>query len=162
MNEINDKLRQLKTKSNEEMNEVMDEEMRRKSSFDRFGDDLSELIVSYLTIEDKFRFQCLSKQWQRLVFNRQYVLKISFNVQDFGERFVLKKGRNNDVVYQSFESCLQKLKNLSEIENCFDLAFDSRSLHIIADNCHHLRRLSIGLKSDISDESIEYFGRKCG
>jgi hypothetical protein len=48
-----------------------------KASFDRFGDDLSELIVSYLTIEDKFRFQCLSKQWRRLVFNKTYVLRLS-------------------------------------------------------------------------------------
>ena len=36
-----------------------------KSSFDRFGYDLTELIVSYLPIKDKFRFECLSKQIQK-------------------------------------------------------------------------------------------------
>ena len=53
-----------------------DNRKERNDSFDRFGDDLLELIVSYLTIEDKFRFQCLSKQWRRVVFNKTYVLKI--------------------------------------------------------------------------------------
>ena len=34
----------------------------RKNSFDRFGDDLTELIVSYLWFEDKVRLECVSKQ----------------------------------------------------------------------------------------------------
>jgi hypothetical protein len=33
-----------------------------KNSFYRFGDDLCELLLSYLTLEDKFRFECVSKK----------------------------------------------------------------------------------------------------
>jgi len=72
----------VKTKTSEDMNAVIE----RKTSFDRFGDDLSELIVSYLTIEDKFRFECLSKQWRRLVFNKTYVLRISQNDRLFAKK----------------------------------------------------------------------------
>ncbi len=39
-----------------------------KDSFDRFGDDLCQLLLSYLTINDKIKFECISKQWQTLVF----------------------------------------------------------------------------------------------
>src|SRR6266700_6390662 len=45
-----------------------------KSSFDRFGDDLCELILSYMAFEDKFRLECVAKQWLRVVFNRHYKL----------------------------------------------------------------------------------------
>ncbi len=44
------------------------------NSFKRFGDDLCELLLSYLSISDKIRFECVSKQWQRLVFNKQQKL----------------------------------------------------------------------------------------
>ncbi|CAG2166139.1 unnamed protein product [Oppiella nova] len=44
------------------------EEYYPKDSLDRFGDDLCGLLLSYLSFEDCFRFECLSKQWQRLVF----------------------------------------------------------------------------------------------
>ena len=47
-----------------------------KNSFDRLGDDLTELILQYLTFEDKVRLECVSKQWRRLVFNKQFVIEI--------------------------------------------------------------------------------------
>ncbi|CAG2106090.1 unnamed protein product [Medioppia subpectinata] len=40
-----------------------------KDSFARFGDDLCELLLSYLTASEKFSCECVCKQWQRLVFN---------------------------------------------------------------------------------------------
>ena len=120
---------------------IADEEKSLKTSFDRFGDDLSELIVSYLTIEDKFRFQCLSKQWRRLVFNKTYVLKISMN----NKLFVEKSGYDYKLKTKSFEKCLQKLWALVDIDIDFNVITDGEVLRIIAENCHHLRRLSIDL-----------------
>ncbi|CAG2115582.1 unnamed protein product [Medioppia subpectinata] len=38
-----------------------------KDSFDRFGDDLCEELLSYLSFEDRFRWECVSKQWQRVL-----------------------------------------------------------------------------------------------
>ncbi|CAG2180368.1 unnamed protein product, partial [Oppiella nova] len=43
-------------------------QMYAKDSLDRFGDDLCEHILSYLTLDDRFRCECMSKQWQRLVY----------------------------------------------------------------------------------------------
>jgi hypothetical protein len=47
-----------------------------RDSFDRFGDDLCELILSYLTLNDCLEYQCVNKQWKRLVFNKQMKLII--------------------------------------------------------------------------------------
>ncbi|XP_054161718.1 uncharacterized protein LOC128959738 [Oppia nitens] len=42
----------------------MDTNYNNKSSFDRFGDDLAELILRYLSLEDQLRLECVSKQFQ--------------------------------------------------------------------------------------------------
>ena len=57
---------------------ISDSEM--KDSFDvRVCDDLSEELLQYLTIEDKLRLECVSKQFQRTVFNRQHHIVIDEN-----------------------------------------------------------------------------------
>jgi len=48
------------------------------NSFERFGDDLCEVLLNFLPISEKIRFECVSKQWKRLVFNRQRKLIIGF------------------------------------------------------------------------------------
>ena len=60
---------------NKDIRKQLIREVSAKSSFDRFGDVLMELIVSHLTIEDKFKFECLSKRIQNIIFSKQYVLK---------------------------------------------------------------------------------------
>src|SRR5882757_373667 len=47
-----------------------------KDSFDRFGDDLMEVLLSFIPFEDTFQYKCVSKQWKRLVFNKQNKLII--------------------------------------------------------------------------------------
>ena len=47
---------------------------RRDSFDDRFCDDLCEDILQYLSLEDKLRLQCVSKQFQRTVFQSVYEL----------------------------------------------------------------------------------------
>ncbi|CAG2111443.1 unnamed protein product, partial [Medioppia subpectinata] len=39
-----------------------------KNSMDRFGDDLCGHILSYLSLEDRFDCECVSKQFQRTIF----------------------------------------------------------------------------------------------
>ena len=50
-----------------------------RQSFDRFGDDLCQYLLSFLSFEDTFRCECVSKQWQRLVFNTITELNYSIN-----------------------------------------------------------------------------------
>jgi len=43
----------------------------------RICDDLCEVLLSYLSFEDKIRFECVSKQWQKLIYNKQYILEVN-------------------------------------------------------------------------------------
>ena len=56
-----------------------------KDSFDRFGDDLTELILSYMRFKDKIRLECVSKQWRRLIYNKQIVIKIYDKTRHYTE-----------------------------------------------------------------------------
>ena len=46
-------------------------EFKMDSFDDRVCDDLCEEILQYLSLEDKLRLQCVSKQFQKTVFRRQ-------------------------------------------------------------------------------------------
>ena len=47
----------------------------KKDSFN-FGDDLCQLILSYLQFYDKFKLEGVCRQWKRLIFNS--VVKLDF------------------------------------------------------------------------------------
>ena len=58
--------------------QIKEDNYRRDSFDDRFCDDFCEDILQYLSLEDKFRLELVSKQFQRIVFQRQYELYIIF------------------------------------------------------------------------------------
>jgi hypothetical protein len=45
---------------------------KRDSFDDRICDDMCEVLLSGLSLEDKIRLECVSKQIQRCVYRRQY------------------------------------------------------------------------------------------
>jgi hypothetical protein len=75
-----------------------------KDSLDRFGDDLCEYVLSFLSIEDRFRFECLSKQWQRVVYQTQTQLIINSKICD-----------NQYVNNTTFERIIKKCPNITYI-----------------------------------------------
>ena len=74
---------------------------------DRICDDLSEVILQYLSLEDRFRLECVSKQFQRTVFRS--LKQLELDDSDFWATQILdtlaKKSRKFN--------CLQKLRSLS-------------------------------------------------
>jgi len=145
--------------------EDIDNQWQSKMSFSRFGDELSELILDYLAIEEKFRFECLSKQIQKSVFQRHKVLRITTKDKSFGHKLLTKiTNFEYRLKTEEFEKCLKKLKNLSELEIEPVYIEYVRSLHldIVAKNCLHLKKFSVALHDYLSYGSIRYFGRKCG
>ncbi|CAG2102979.1 unnamed protein product [Medioppia subpectinata] len=52
----------------EDANEYNKQKIYAKNSIDRFGDDLCQLLLSYFSLEDHIRCECLSKQFRRTVF----------------------------------------------------------------------------------------------
>ena len=114
-NNINIKVNKMN--DNKSCNELS---LRRDSVSDRFCDDLCSVIVSYLSFEDKILFECVSHQFQRLLFNKQYVLEViywktknslnQFLNQKKGKRSVVKK-----IDLKAFESVLKKCKFINKI-----------------------------------------------
>ena len=80
---IEDKMSSSETTSfsqnslNEKNIESKEDNYRRDSFNDRFCDDFSEVLLQYLPLEDKLRLECVSKQFQRTVFQRQFELFIN-------------------------------------------------------------------------------------
>jgi len=70
---------------NQSMNEDMeaidanvrlDSRGRDRQSMSRFGTDLTEVVVSYLTLEDKVVLQWLCEEWSHVVFNKQRAIAL--------------------------------------------------------------------------------------
>ena len=64
-----------------------------KDSFDRYGDDLCELILSYLPLREKFGYQCVSQQWARTI-NLDRINNLVLNKNDsIGKQINIYKSR---------------------------------------------------------------------
>ncbi|CAG2112679.1 unnamed protein product [Medioppia subpectinata] len=74
----------------------------------RFGDDLCEVLLSYLSFEDRFRCECVSTQWQRLAFNTQNHISIGY--ENAFQSLVEVK---NSAI---FETIVKKLQNIKSLE----------------------------------------------
>ena len=109
-------------------------------SFDRFGDDLCELLLSYLTFEDKIRLQCVSKQWKRTILNKQYVVS---------------KINNIDIFFRFLKKC-----NINEIDlSC--LTLNDHTLKKIIKYCPRLQTMFADF-TRLSAKAIKRFGQKLG
>jgi hypothetical protein len=68
----------INNNNNNNNNNINNEiDLKRDSFSDRICDDLCEVLLSYLSFESKIRFECVSKQFQRLIFNKQYIIGIN-------------------------------------------------------------------------------------
>ena len=134
----------------------VDNKVYAKDSMDRFGDDLTEEVLQYLTSEDKIRLECVSKQWQRCVYQRQYVIRIDY----FGD----EEQRNllNGVIFvfnnflrllneEYFESVLKKCPNIKKVI-ILNISTESEDLSLIGLYCHRIKSLTflINFVEDLS------------
>ena len=119
-----------------------------KNSFDRFGDDLTELILQYLTFEDKDNLELVSKQWRRLIYNKQFVIEIDF----FNEEYIRQNSLNSitdicksclvQLDKQSLESVLKKCPNILKASFVDYYCVDSSVLSLIGRYCPRIKSLN--------------------
>ena len=118
-----------------------------KDSFDRFGDDLTELILSYLTLEDKVRLECVSKQWRRLVFSKQLVIEIiDIKVYRFYNKTnnslnKLYRRIDKRILFDSLKLFLKKCPNIRKIN--FMVNVNSDVLSLIGQYYPHIKSLTL-------------------
>ena len=152
------------SQSSHSLNERKEDNYRRDSFDDRFCDDLCEEILQYLSLEDKLRLQCVSKQFQRTVFQRQYELRIEVRGQ---KKYLINRIRSDDnlIEVQSLGSIKAVLKKCPNITSIF---LDGMEYHyevnevfrIIIENCNNLNEINV--LRDISDSNLQEFYRKFG
>ncbi|CAG2104855.1 unnamed protein product [Medioppia subpectinata] len=109
-----------------------------KDSLDRFGDDMCGLILSYLSLEDMFCFECVSKQFRRTVFGS--VVDITFS-----DRIMQSLLNDQRIDIQLLATIVTKCANIETID-CRRITSRYEEhipevLNIFRDNCRHLREI---------------------
>ena len=126
-----------------------------RNSMERFGDDLTEEVLQYLWFTDKVKFECLSKQWQRLVFNKQTELDMNYKI------FIKKSNRFNyihKVKRQALESLLKKCQNISRVVLWKE--GKGEELDVITEYCRRVTKLVVYF--NVHQTKLIEFGNKHG
>lgn len=145
-----------------------------EDSFDRFGDDLAELIISYLPLSDKVSLESVSRQWRRTVYGKQTELVLNrsdteeqntlnrllkdIEVVDYATGFAHYAGFKA-IDKKSFESFLKKCPHLKKIT--FQCYIDGEDLQLVGKYCPYLKSLEcnpIGLNV----KTLSQFGGSYG
>ncbi|CAG2106908.1 unnamed protein product [Medioppia subpectinata] len=112
-----------------------------KNSMDRFGDDLCQLLLSYLSLEDRFRCECVSKQFQRTIF--ESVVDITLN-----GRFIYRLFNEKTIDIKMLATIAIKCPKIQTID-CREIhsfiAYIPEVLNTFRDNCRHLREIYCNL-----------------
>ena len=127
-----------------------------KNSLDRFGDDLTEEILQYMTLEEKIRLECVSKQWQRCVYQRQFVFELehkSVEKQNSLNKLCNINNNLSHVKHQSLESVLKKCPNKTKVK--LGITVNSSVLSLIGRYCPRIKSLTSQLYSE--DNSLSFF-----
>ena len=124
------------------------------------GDDLTELILQYLTFEDKVRLECVSKQWRRLVFNKQFVIEIINRRLQQTKDSLRSLNQNNEPNMESInrralESVLHKCHYIQTIR--IDIEVSSEVLSLIGRYCHRIKSLKYTFSSISGDNFLPFF-----
>lgn len=139
----------------------------RDSFDDRFGDDMFELIISYLPIEDKFRYESVSKRFQRLIYNKQKYLIIDSrrdHIDGLSKRQLFLMRNVFRVNLTALKALLNKCKSIVDIE-MDDKWIDNKSdvLNTIVNNCHYLTAIRFDfneVNKRVLNKFIDKFGQQ--
>ena len=134
-----------------------------KLSFDRFCDDFCELILSYLSFEEKFRYECVSKQFKRCIYQKQNHLEFTNQLYNKLKRTDLLSNKYIDL--DLTESMLKKLPNVNNIfiktfENQLNTNF-VQMIELIINNYNYLYSIDIYI-TEQNEELFNKFFKKFG
>ena len=122
---------------------------------DRFGDDLTEEVIQYLTFADKVRLECVSKQWKRCVFQKQFAIELCKAVKrrPLGLKLLIRLDEKKGILdYKSLKSLLKKCPNIIKVHlgSKVKKSGAREVLSLIGQYCHHIRSL-IFISNGIKD-----------
>ncbi|CAG2102516.1 unnamed protein product [Medioppia subpectinata] len=109
-----------------------------KDSMDRYGDDLCEVVLTYLSLEDRLRCECVSTQFRRTAFKSVVDIEIT-------DWLIKQIQVSKQTIRQTMTAIAIKCPNVETID-CREIDFRREQhipevLAIFRDNCHHLRNI---------------------
>ena len=132
----------------------------RKDSMDRFGDDLTEDILSYLWFEDKVRLECVSKQWRRLVYNKQFAIEFNYYESKHNLRRLVRICHPIAILKrQELESILKKCPNITSVNIGFT-NICNKELSLFGQYCPRLKSLRFCVRGEEDLDFGRQYGRK--
>ena len=126
----------------------------KRNSFDRFGDDLCELILSYLYLNDKIRFECVNRQWNLCLYNR--VFEINYPLETWNFYFLCNpfNDKQKDLILKKL---IKKCKNLKRLK--ISKVYNKKFLRLVSQNCQFLEEIYICFDNY---SALSAFAMNCG
>ena len=131
---------------------------------DRVCDDLSEVLLQFLPLDDKQRLECVSKQFQRTVFQKQFSITLYSSLQS---NYKISKQTEDKVFDRNFMKSIEfLLKKCPNIQTMFLNVKNNNILKslfpLITKYCDHLNEFNVYLDDWKGVELNEEFYRKFG
>ena len=134
---------------------------------DRICDDLSEVLLQFLPIKHKLRLECVSKQFQRTVFQKQCKVTLVSSI---------RMNTNNEIEYEnniadkvpdkhylkSIETLLKKCLNIQTMSLDIENRIFKSTLPLISKYCDYLQEFKFFLDDWSEPELNEEFYRRFG
>lgn len=142
-----------------------------KNSFDRFGDDLTELILDYLPLEEKLKFECVCSQWRRLIFNKELRFELLRHKFKCGHKqLFLRSFVHQNQTYELdptiLLSLMKKLKSLTEMAIDYNVKCDENVLKAFCQlantSLKNLKSIECRIKEDINSQALREFSQMFG
>ena len=152
----------LDMSSNEKL--VQKSVSKNSHSFDdRICDDLSEVLLKFLQLKDKLRLECVSKQFQRTVFQKQFTITLDSHLQPNYEMIEQIEDKVFERNYMtSIELLLKKCPNIQTINTYIKNRIFRSILPLITKYCDKLIEFNVSLDDSTYPQLSEEFYRKFG
>ena len=128
-------------------------------------DDLCKVLLQFLSLEDKQRHECVSKQFQRRVFQKQLTITFYSTLQS---NYKISKQMKDQVFENYLKSIELLLKKCPNIQIMFIFVKNKRIfksiLPLITKYCINLNEFNVSLddrsEPELNEESLRLFGPK--
>jgi hypothetical protein len=125
-----------------------------RDSFARFADDLAADLLTHLSLDDRFRYECLCRQWQRVVYRTQTRLTID-------DSYLTTDGR---IDVPRVETIVRKCAHVSRVDYYCTSGdhFTDQLMDALITYCVDLTSVHMRLNDGASVETIDAFFAKFG
>ena len=132
----------------------------KRDSFN-FGDDLCQLILSYLQFYDKFKLEGVCRQWKRLIFNSTAKLDFPFEGVDDKDTYKWRSIDSNQRLMIS-KNLIKKFNFIRYIN--VSIGCNEEILDLIAEYSKGLRKLQLKFDNNITIDRKTWikFTENCG